>query len=52
MNILIKSHFLLIKWIFLLDILDRLLAWRSKFEKRKALEKKDKQKINACSVAS
>ena len=30
----------------------RLLAWRSKFKKRKALKKKDKQIVNARSVAS
>ena len=30
----------------------RLLAWRNKFEKHKALKKRYKQKINVCSMAS
>ena len=74
MKMLIKSDLLLIKDIFFLLILIklinldndnnfddddpitviyvRLLAWRSKFKKRKALKKKDKQIVNARSVAS
>ena len=30
----------------------RLLAWRNKFEKHKALKKRYKQKINVCSMTS
>ena len=33
-------------------ILIRLLTWYTKFEKRKALTKKDKRRINANSLAS